>query len=137
VLALAVVIVVVAFVVLRPSSNDDKKSDSAATTTTATGGAKASGPDVERITLKGGAPVGGARNIKVKKGDDVRLVVETDEPTDTLHLHGYDIEKDAKKGAPAQFRFKAKVEGVFELESHTAEHAGRDPLIAHLVVEPS
>jgi hypothetical protein len=137
VIALAVVIVVVAFVALRPGSND-KKSDSSSTTTTNGGtAAKTSGPNTKSITLKGGAPVGGQKNIKVTKGDDVLLVVKTDEPTDTLHLHGYDIEKVASKGKPAQFRFKANVEGVFELESHTAEHAGRDPLIAHLVVEPS
>lgn len=135
VIAAAVVIVVVAFVVLRPSGNNDKKRDS--TSTTGGTSAKAAGPTNEQITLKGGAPVGGVKNIKVHKGDDVLLVVKTDEPTDTLHLHGYNIEKDAKRGAPARFRFKAKVEGVFELESHTAEHAGKDPLIAHLVVEPS
>jgi hypothetical protein len=138
VIAVAVVIVVVAFVVLRPSGNDDKKSDSAKTTGT-TGGAsaKAAGPTREQVTLNNGAPVGGVKNIKVHKGDDVLLTVKTNEVTDTLHLHGYDIEKDATKAKPAQFRFKAKVEGVFELESHTAEHAGKDPLIAHLVVEPS
>jgi hypothetical protein len=33
-------------------------------------------------------------------------------------------------------RFKANIEGSFELESHTAEHEGKEPLIAHLHVEP-
>jgi hypothetical protein len=31
---------------------------------------------------------------------------------------------------------KATLEGSFEMESHVAEDAGRDPLIARLNVEP-
>jgi hypothetical protein len=33
--------------------------------------------------------------------------------------------------------FKANIEGIFELESHVAEDAGRDPLVGKLTVEPS
>ena len=40
-------------------------------------------------------------------------------------------------GAPARFNFTADAEGVFELESHTAEDAGLEPLVARLVVNPS
>ena len=38
---------------------------------------------------------------------------------------------------PARFSFKADLEGVFEIESHAAEDAGQEPLIANLVVNPS
>jgi hypothetical protein len=40
-------------------------------------------------------------------------------------------------GKPARFSFEANLEGQFELESHVAEDAGRDPKVANLVVEPS
>jgi hypothetical protein len=142
VIALAVVVVVVAFVALRPSDSSDKADNPK--TSAASGGAKqptATAPSApappREITLKGGAPEGGIKSIKYQKGDEVRLLVTTDEKSDQLHLHGYDIEKVARAGKPATFQFKASIEGVFELESHTAEHAGREPLIARLVVEPS
>jgi len=63
-------------------------------------------------------------------------VVISDAPDD-IHLHGYDIEKETAPGKPARFRIEADLEGVFEIESHVAEDAGREPLIARLVVEPS
>ena len=49
----------------------------------------------------------------------------------------WDVEQDAAPGKPARFSFPATIEGVFEIESHEAEHAGKDALIARLVVEPS
>jgi FtsP/CotA-like multicopper oxidase with cupredoxin domain len=143
VVAVAVVVVAIAFVALRPDDSSKKADDPAAKAgeTTSTKEPTATAPSApappQEVTIKGGKPVGGIKSIKVQKGDVVRLQVTTDEPTDQLHLHGYDIEKTAAKGKPANFRFKATIEGVFELESHTAEHAGREPLLARLVVEPS
>ena len=74
--------------------------------------------------------------LAAKKGDRVRIVVSSDAPDD-IHLHGYDIEKPVEKGKPARFDFVADIEGIFELESHVAEDAGRDPLVGKLTVEPS
>jgi heme/copper-type cytochrome/quinol oxidase subunit 2 len=91
---------------------------------------------VTRLQMRGGAVVGGARDIEVEAGDTVRIVVASD-AADEIHLHGYDITRNAAPGQPARFRFKAEAEGAFEIESHVAEDAGRDPLIARLVVEPS
>ena len=54
----------------------------------------------------------------------MRIVVSAD-AEDDLHLHGYDIEKTAAPGKPARFDFDASIEGQFEMESHTAEDAGR------------
>jgi hypothetical protein len=79
--------------------------------------------------------VGGPAEITVKNGDVVRIVVAADAPDD-IHLHGYDIEKPAAPGRPARFRVRANIEGSFEMESHVAEDAGRDPLVARLNVEP-
>ena len=80
--------------------------------------------------------VGGVKTIKAKRGDTVRIVVSSDAP-DEIHLHGYDIEREAEPGKPANFRFKADAEGAFELESHAAEDAGKEPLVAHLLIGPS
>jgi FtsP/CotA-like multicopper oxidase with cupredoxin domain len=151
-IVLAVAVVAVAFIALRPSDSSDKADDPAdnAADTTATESADGGGaakeptataesapPPPQEITLRDGVPQGGVKRIVVTKGDEVRLQVRTNETGDDIHLHGYDIEKKAAAGAPANFRFKADIEGVFEIESHTAEDAGREPLIARLVVEPS
>lgn len=145
VIALAVIVVVIAFVALKPGDSS-KKQDNPSTPATGTAGtdankdpvatAPSAPPPPLEVRIKGGSPVGGVKSLKIKKGDLVRLQVLTDETRDTLHLHGYDIEKDAAAGKPANFRFKADIEGIFELESHTAEDAGRNPLMAKLVVEP-
>ena len=74
-------------------------------------------------------------DIKVKKGEHVRIVVSSD-AHDDFHLHGYDIEKTVEPGQPAQFNFIANIEGIFEIESHVAEDAGREPLMGKLTVEP-
>jgi plastocyanin len=60
-------------------------------------------------------PVGGVAKLKVGKGDRIRFVVESDSKQE-VHLHGYDIAKDAAPGAPAEFDVKATIEGVFEAE---------------------
>lgn len=150
-LAVAVVAVVVA---LASGGEDDEGSQAAQTAqeTTATGSAGNTDtgtdtteqphetvpaePPVTRIRLEGGQVAGGPADIKVTKGDTVRIVVSADAPND-IHLHGYEIEKPAEPGQPARFIFKANIEGIFELESHVAEDAGMDPLVGKLTVEPS
>ena len=144
----AAVIAVLAFVIASPGADDEN--DNAAQTTQATqtgtgGGAESTPtetappappkPEVARIRIRGGEVVGGPAEIKAKKGDTVVIVVSADAPDD-IHLHGYDIEKKVAPGQPARFRFKANLEGEFEIESHVAEDAGRDPLIGTLIVEP-
>jgi len=142
---LAVAIVAVAFIALRPSDSSDKADDPAETTAVKTTGggeeqptatAESAPPPPQEITLRDGVPQGGVKRIVVQKGDEVRIQVRTNEAGDDIHLHGYDIEKRASAEAPANFRFKADIEGVFEIESHTAEDAGLEPLVGRLVVEP-
>jgi hypothetical protein len=148
-LAVAVVAVVVA---VASGGGDDQGSQAAQTTqeTTETGSATATGtdtteqphetvppePPVTRIRVEGGQVVGGPADIRVTKEDTVRIVVSAD-AHDDIHLHGYDIEKPVEPGQPARFKFKANIEGIFEIESHVAEDAGRDPLVGKLTVEPS
>jgi len=92
-------------------------------------------PAAFKIDIRGGKPVGGVQNIKVKKGDSVKLVVSSD-AHDAIHVHGVDIEKDVEPGKPATFKFTANIEGIFDIESHVAEDAGREPQMGKLTVEP-
>jgi hypothetical protein len=129
--------------VIAGSGGDDEPRRSSATTSaqTDTGNDSAepqatTEAEVARIRIEDGAVVGGAKTIDVVKGDTVRIVVSANAPDD-IHLHGYDIERSVEPGQPARFRFKADAEGAFEIESHVAEDAGRDPLVARLLVSPS
>jgi FtsP/CotA-like multicopper oxidase with cupredoxin domain len=148
----ALVVAVVAFVIARPSGDDDNGTERAAQTApaqTETGAAEETAetqtetepstppePEISRIRVRGGSVVGGVQRVQATKGDTVRIVVTSDAP-DEIHLHGYDVYEDVAPGKPARFVFRADIEGIFEIESHVAEDAGRDPLLARLVVEPS
>jgi len=149
----ALVVAVVAFFIASPG--DDEEPERSASTTPAQTESEGDGsddsaepqpteteptappePQIARINLRGGVVAGGVRTIDVVKGDIVRIVVTADAPDD-IHLHGYDIEREVAPGQPARFRFKANAEGEFEIESHVAEDAGLEPLVARLVVSPS
>jgi hypothetical protein len=146
----ALAVAVLAFVIASPGGGDDgdKASQTTATpstdttetpstdtTETQTEAPAPPKPTVTRIDIRGGQVAGGPVEIHAKNGDTVVIVVSADAPDD-IHLHGYDIEKPVEPGQPATFRFKANLEGEFELESHVAEDAGRDPLVGTLIVEP-
>jgi FtsP/CotA-like multicopper oxidase with cupredoxin domain len=148
----AVAVAVVAFVIAQPGGDDDGDGERVETTpaqtdTSGDGGATAPAeteeepppppePEVTRIRIRDGSVVGGAKDIEVTRGDVVRIVVTSNAP-DEIHLHGYDITRTPAPGQPARFQFTADAEGAFEIESHVAEDAGLDPLVATLVVEPS
>jgi hypothetical protein len=146
-LGAAGLVAVVAIVVAVASGGGDDGGQSSSTTTTgttattATTGTSTEQPhetlpaDNFQLQIKGGQPVGGVQDFKVKKGDRVALVVSAD-AHDDIHLHGYDIEKPVEPGKPATFKFTASIEGIFEIESHVAEDAGREPLMGKLTVEP-
>lgn len=145
-IALSVLVALVALVLLLPEESSER-ADEPSVPAGQTGGAPPSGEQPEptgtetessaptRIELVGGEAEGGVQEIEVTAGEVVRLVVSSDAPDD-IHLHGYDIERAAAPGKPARLRFEADIEGAFEIESHVAEEAGLEPLIANLVVEP-
>jgi hypothetical protein len=85
---------------------------------------------VLRITVRGGAPVGGIRRLTVAKGDQVRVVVVSD-VADEIHLHGYDESADAAPGTTARIALVADIPGRFEIE---LEERGRQ--IGELEVRP-
>jgi FtsP/CotA-like multicopper oxidase with cupredoxin domain len=146
----AVVVAIAGFVVASPGGDDDggqaaqstpaaqtetSGDDENTPTETETEPPPPPEPEITRIRLRGGQVVGGPPDITVTSGDVVRIVVTSDAPDD-IHLHGYDIEKQVAPGQPARFRVKTDLEGSFEMESHVAEDAGREPLVARLNVEP-
>jgi hypothetical protein len=146
--ALAVAVVVAAFLIARPGDDDgDGGSPAADTATTGTETSPTAtapsapepppdGPTATVIELTDHEVAGGVSDITVTKGDPVRIVVRSD-VADEIHVHGYDISRDVAPGRPARFSFPATIEGIFEIESHEAEHAGKEALIGRLVVEPS
>jgi hypothetical protein len=81
------------------------------------------------IVVQQGEPKGGIKTFKVKEGDRVAVVVRSD-IQDSVHLHGYDIERPMTNGK-ARIAFTATVPGRFdiELEDHGL-------LLARVQVEP-
>lgn len=132
-LLIVVVAVVVAaglFVVLRPDDDEATTATTAPTTTQATTTAPTiTEPSVPppprppspppaaqvRITVRGGKPVGGIRQVTVAKGRRVVLVVASD-VADHVHLHGYDVTRDVVPGNPARLSFRATIVGTVEVE---------------------
>jgi hypothetical protein len=88
-------------------------------------------PAVQTIRVVDGQPQGGIKTVSFKKGDRIRLKVQSD-VADEIHVHGYDLKKDVEKGGSVQFDFPATIEGRFEVE---LENAGTQ--IANLEVTPS
>jgi FtsP/CotA-like multicopper oxidase with cupredoxin domain len=122
----AIVVLVVAFVLIRPT--DDKEEPAPAPEQTKTSPTKTqtaeAKPKPPTVTIRDGKPAGGVKTIEFGSGSSARIDVTTDKPAE-IHLHGYDIEKPVQPGKTTMVRFKADIEGIFELEDHdsTAELA--------------
>lgn len=139
------VVLVVAFVALRPGDDDGTTTTATQATTspttgttttaatTATGAATATTPKPEyaMIVVRDGKPVGGVQKITVTKGDQARIEVSSQDTSDEIHLHGYDLMRDLEAPGSVRFSFKADADGIYEIE---LEGAGVQ--IGELVVEP-
>jgi FtsP/CotA-like multicopper oxidase with cupredoxin domain len=137
-LAAAAAVIVVLFVALQPGDDDESAPtptvSSVATTTpdatTEAAAPKPPRPEYVAVRARDLKPVGGIKKTKVKKGDTVRIAVISDQ-NEEAHLHGYDLSRDIGPGKVGRYRFKADIDGIFELE---LENAGVQ--IAELRVEP-
>lgn len=121
----AIAVAIVAFVVADPGGGGGKSSSSGSGTTATR---PASGPVVIRV--RHAKPVGGIKDITVKKGGRVRFVVDSD-VGDEIHVHGYDFHKDVRAGGRVAFSFPASIDGVFVIELES-----RSEQIASLKVNP-
>jgi FtsP/CotA-like multicopper oxidase with cupredoxin domain len=88
-------------------------------------------PRVETIRMRGRAPVGEPRTLRYERGDTIRLRFTSD-VAEEVHIHGFDEYVDVPAGGtPKTARFKADLEGIFEVESH-----GSGELLAKLEIRP-
>lgn len=123
----AAIAAVLAFVVLRP---DDDSTVADPQATPGTGGSPAvSTPDGEATPAATPTPtpkpvlltVGAPRRLTVSSGETVTFRVRHDSDEE-LHVHGYDIARPLPAGKTVTVRFRAELEGIFEIElerSHT------------------
>ena len=139
-LGLAAVIAIAALVILPGGDDDNEQTATQAARATATTTAPAQ-PTGSRTTST--APpepaarprpplltAGRVRKLEFEKGETVRFRVRHSAPEE-VHVHGYDISRDLQPGRTVTMRFKAKLEGIFEIE---LEHSGKE--IGRLTVEP-
>jgi len=138
-LAAVVVIAVVGFIVLKPDEGSEKQSSEPSSATTATTTPTGTGrtqpehppsPPVPNVQVKGGEPVGGVRELEFDKGDTAEFFVTSD-VADHVHVHGYDLMKDVEPGKRVRFKFKANLDGKYEIELED-----RQLEIASLTVNP-
>jgi hypothetical protein len=87
-------------------------------------------PTTVTITVVKGRPVGGIKRPTVNKGTVVRFVVRADRG-ESVHLHGYDVDKPVRPGKPTVIQLVTRIPGRFELELHEP-----DSLLARLTVKP-
>lgn len=140
-LAIAGIIAIVAAFALTSGDEDDAQNERASApqsqTPTAT---PEGGADPVQTATPTPTPIprrkipmlraGTEKKIKVKKGERVRFAARsaTDEE---VHVHGYDISKEAPANETVRLSFTADIEGVFEVEFERSAEP-----IARLTVEP-
>jgi len=87
-------------------------------------------PTTVTIRVVSGVPQGGIARPKVKKGDRVVIVVRSD-AGESVHVHGYDVERTITPGKPVRLPLTATIPGRFEVEMHHP-----DAVLAVLTVNP-
>jgi len=130
-LAVAALIAVVAFVALRPSKKDTDQTGAGTTSpssqpTQSTPGAQAP----QRKPLPPLLKAGEERTLSFTKGETVRFRVRHS-TSEEVHVHGYDISRELPAGRTTTVKFKADIEGIFEIE---LERSGTP--LGKLEVEP-
>ena len=98
-----------------PTSAAGPTSTSAATTTTA-----GFAGTLIQARVSGGKVETAERRVSVKRGERVRLQVESDQG-DEVHVHGYDLTRPVAPDKPATIEFAADLPGVYEVELEAAK----------------
>jgi hypothetical protein len=141
--SVAVVAAVVAFFVLRDSEDGSAPATTVAETTTASDEPGSEDkpaedkpdepekPEVPKIVIEDGQPVGGVAELEFTVGDAIRFEVVSD-VAEEVHMHGYDVSMDVEAGGSVQFDVPATLDGVFEVE---LEHSVVP--IAEITVNPA
>ena len=130
-LAIAVVIAIVAIVVLADSSEDDDGSQTAATATPTETAAPTEASPVEETPTPTPTPeptppppplltADKVTELEATQGETVRFRARS-ATDDHVHVHGYDIMKDAPAGETITMSFKATITGIFEIEFEDAQ----------------
>ncbi len=120
-LALVVVVAVVGFILVKPEESSEKQAKETTTTSTQEASTATqpeeppSPPPVRNVRVRDGKPVGGVQKLEFEKGETAEFFVNSD-VADHVHVHGYDLMKDVTPGKPVKFRFKANIDGQFEIE---------------------
>ena len=119
-------ILIALFLFLRGRGDDDSVASPTETVSTRTAppptttGRPAPPPKpqatVVRIAIRGGSVAGGVKRVALKQGTTVVIAVSSDDVSDHVHVHGYDISREVGAGRPARLRFKATLAGRFEVE---------------------
>lgn len=125
----AIAVAVILFFVLRGGGGSQSGSGSNSAASEDQAGATA--PVIE---MKGGNPIGGPKTLRYVKGDQVKFTVIPDGSEEEIHVHGYDIAKEADGTMPLKFSFEANLEGSYEIEAHSM--SGSHSLVATLEVRP-
>jgi hypothetical protein len=86
------------------------------------------------LAVRGGELPKGKQVVKVRQGDEVTLRWTTDAPL-TIHLHGYDIERELSPDRAVSMQLSARVTGRFPIEIHP-RGGGRERTLGYLEVYP-
>jgi len=108
----------------------DATTDTTSATTTNTTTDASPVPRTIVMVVDQGRPRGGIKRPKLEKGEKVVFVVKAD-AGESVHMHGYDIEKPVTPGKPVRIPLTATIPGRFELELHHP-----DALLAVVEVRP-
>ena len=138
-LALAAVVLVAGVVLAAGSGGDDEPEQSGPSTqqqvqTTGPGEKpkedEPKAPRMETIRIRDGKPVGGEKTLRFRRGETIRLRFAADAPGE-VHIHGFDQVVGVGPGGDKITRFKATLEGIFEIEEH-----GTGEILAKLEIRP-
>ncbi|MBM3597505.1 MAG: hypothetical protein FJX35_04780 [Alphaproteobacteria bacterium] len=90
------------------------------------------------LRIERGRVTDGTRTLRAAQGDTVRLLCQSDRAI-TVHLHGYDIEREIKPGDTTEISFTARLAGRFPLYAISGEsggHAHQGAPLAYVEVRP-